>query len=291
MNKNTIIAIFYIVFGANIICLSDLVMRNLAVVEDLSGIQVAFYRTVAMLVLFIPLLKIKKLSAFPKLHSKKIQLTRGLFYGVTIASIQVAFIHIPMAQAIVIFAISPISAVIMAQFVLGEKVGVIRYSAVVFGFLGVFIVINPTEIEKINIGHISAFIAGLSNGVYIITSRKLKNDLAPLQQTYISQSLALIPIVFLLLFVFEPIKPAHILPSMLGAGIALITHWTFMIAMKMESASLLSPFLYTQVIGMTLTGYYGLGQIPTTNVFIGSAIVITAGVIIAYREYKLNKLK
>lgn len=288
MNKGTIIAIFYMVFATNIVCISDLIMRNLAVAENLTAVQTSFYRAVAMVVLLMLLLKVNNLSTVPKIKNKKLQIMRGFIYGLTSMGLHFAFIKIPMAQAIVIFFIGPISAVIMAQFILKEKVGLIRYVAVVLGFMGAIIAINPTDFDNVSLAHISALFSGLIYGAYIVLSRKLNSDLAPLQHVYVTQIFSLAPIIFVLFFVLKPVELSHLFPSFLGAGITVFSHWLFMKAMKMENASLLSPFIYTQVIGMALTGYYGLGQIPTANVFMGSLVIIIAGIMITVREYKIN---
>jgi drug/metabolite transporter (DMT)-like permease len=66
-------------------------------------------------------------------------------------------------------------------------------------------------------------------------------------------------------------------------------HYFLIAGHKLAPASVLSPFVYTQLIWVIVLGYLVFGQVPNSWTVAGAAIVIASGLYLLYRERKLGK--
>ena len=61
-------------------------------------------------------------------------------------------------------------------------------------------------------------------------------------------------------------------------------HWLLILAHQHAPATILAPFIYSQIVWMIALGWFVFGQIPDRFTFIGSGIVIASGLYLLYRE-------
>ena len=59
-------------------------------------------------------------------------------------------------------------------------------------------------------------------------------------------------------------------------------------AYRVAAAGLVAPFQYTQIIWAILFGALFFGEVPDTFVLFGAALIITSGIFIIWREYKVE---
>ena len=72
---------------------------------------------------------------------------------------------------------------------------------------------------------------------------------------------------------------------MAGTGFfGAVGHWLLILAHQRAPATILAPFIYSQIVWMILLGWFVFGQIPDRFTFIGAAIVIASGLYLLYRE-------
>ena len=83
-----------------------------------------------------------------------------------------------MAKALTLAFVAPLITTALSPIFLGEKVGVRRWSAVIIGFVGSLIVIQPGFIE-FNLASISALGTGFFYGIYLVITRKLHSSDSP----------------------------------------------------------------------------------------------------------------
>jgi drug/metabolite transporter (DMT)-like permease len=70
---------------------------------------------------------------------------------------------------------------------------------------------------------------------------------------------------------------------MMGAAGA-VGHWCLIVAHKYAPASILAPFIYTQLIWMVLSGWLFFGDVPDRATLAGAVIVVASGVYLLLRE-------
>ena len=109
----------------------------------------------------------------------KLQIIRGLslffanicfFYSISVIS---------MAKALTLAFVAPLVTTALSPFLLNEKVGYRRWTAVLVGFFGILVVIRPGIIE-INLASLAAVGTGCFYGFYLIITRKLHSTDSPL---------------------------------------------------------------------------------------------------------------
>ena len=86
---------------------------------------------------------------------------------------------ISLAKALTLAFIAPLIVTAFSPILLGEKVGVRRWTAVIIGFIGSLVVIRPGFLE-INLASLAALGTGVMYGFYLIITRKLSTSDNPL---------------------------------------------------------------------------------------------------------------
>ncbi|XWN28949.1 MAG: DMT family transporter [Devosia sp.] len=211
------------------------------------------------------------------------QLLRGLtLLGSTTFNF-FALQYLQLAEASAIMFAGPLVVTALAGPLLGEQVGVRRWIAVGVGFIGVLVVTRPGAGAM----HWAAFLsvgAMLSYVSYAILTRRMGG-------TESSESLlmlsALVGVVAL-----SPVAPSAVMNlegwhwglAILMGAFGATGHYALVVAHRIASASLLAPFIYTQMIWMITFGYVIFNDVPDAWTLSGTAIIAGAGLYILHRE-------
>ena len=217
-----------------------------------------------------------------------LQITRGTvllggnltFFG--------AIALIPMANALSLVFISPFVIAITSIIFLKEKVGLRRWSAIVLGLIGAIIIFKPGA-GSLGLGGLLGLGAGFCYGIYFLMTRLLAGH-APAAVTLVFGSIvgAIILSFLLPTFWVQPEAKDWLWLIMLGFMSA-TGHFLINLAFERAEASLLAPYTYFEIIVTVSLGYMFFGNLPDSVTWIGMALIVSAGVFIAYREWQLEK--
>lgn len=191
--------------------------------------------------------------------------------------------YLQLAEASAIMFCAPLVVTALAGPLLGEKVGIRRWAAVGVGFVGVLIVTRPGT-GAMHWAIILSFAATFNYAMYTLLTRKMN-------QTENAQSLlmlsALVGVVALSPVAYSAITslqgwqwPLAFLMGAFGA----VGHYALVVSHRIASASLLAPFIYTQMIWMIIFGYVIFADVPDALTLVGTAIIAAAGLYILHRE-------
>ena len=213
----------------------------------------------------------------------RLQILRGL----TLFSANVLFFYsisvISMAKALTLAFVAPLITTALSPFILGEKVGVRRWSAVLIGFVGSLIVIRPGFID-FNLASVAALGTGFFYGIYLIITRKLHDSDNPLLTLLLTGVVGavigsfLVPIVWV-----NPTFNQWSLLALMGI-FACVGHLFLILSLKYADASKLAPFGYFEIITNIILGYYFFRDFPDSWTFLGLLIIVSSGVYIFARE-------
>lgn len=219
-----------------------------------------------------------------------LQVLRGIFAVTGIGFFYWAVQYIPLASTTSIFFLAPLVVTALSPFVLKEAVGWRRWTAVVTGFMGVFLILRP-DLEVFNSGYFIAVAGGFSIGLFYITNRKL----AAGTPTMVTLAHSVIIGAVLLSFAVPAVwvaPRAEDFPMITGFVLcALVGQGLLMTAFEYAPASVVAPFQYGAIITATLFGLIMLGEFPDNWTFIGIAIVISSGIYIAVREGRVKRMQ
>ena len=218
----------------------------------------------------------------------KLQILRGLI----LLSANICFFYaisvISLAKALTLAFIAPLIVTAFSPLLLGEKVGLRRWTAVIIGFTGSLIVIRPGFVE-INLASLSALGTGFLYGFYLIITRKLSTSDNPLLTLLITGAVGAVLVSLVIPFYW--VKPTFNQWSLMaGIGIfACIGHIFLILSLKFADASKLAPLGYTEIIPNVIIGYYFFNELPDNWTYLGLFIIILSGLYISWRQYLLDK--
>jgi len=194
-----------------------------------------------------------------------------------------------MAKALTLAFIAPLITTALSPFLLNEKVGLKRWSAVIVGFIGSLIVIRPGFIE-FNLATIAALGTGFFYGLYLIVTRKLHAADNPLLTLLLTGIVGLVIGSFIAPFVWiNPTFNQWMLLALMGI-FACLGHFFLILSLKYADASKLAPFAYFEIITNVFLGYYFFSDFPDYWSWIGLSVIVISGVYISFRErIKVNK--
>jgi drug/metabolite transporter (DMT)-like permease len=219
----------------------------------------------------------------------KLQILRGLILLCANISFFYAISIIPLAKALTLAFVAPLIVTAFSPILLGEKVGLRRWTAVIIGFVGSLVVIRPGFME-INLASLSALGTGVMYGFYLIITRKLSTSDNPLLTLLLTGLVGLVAVSGIMPFIW--VNPNSSQWSMMaGIGVfACIGHLFLILSLKYADASKLAPLGYTEIIPNVIIGYYFFGNFPDNWTFLGLAIIVISGIYISRREATINSL-
>jgi len=213
----------------------------------------------------------------------KLQTLRGLILLFANICFFYAISIIPLAKALTLAFVAPLIVTAFSPMLLGEKVGVRRWTAVIIGFVGSLVVIRPGFLE-INLASLAALGTGVMYGFYLIITRKLSTSDNPLLTLLLTGLVGLVAVSGIMPFIW--VNPNLSQWSMMaGIGVfACIGHLFLILSLKYADASKLAPLGYTEIIPNVIIGYYFFGNFPDNWTFLGLAIIVISGIYISRRE-------
>jgi drug/metabolite transporter (DMT)-like permease len=228
----------------------------------------------------------RALSRPVTLRSKRLwlQIVRSaLLFGSTCANL--AAVHqLQLSETATISFLAPIFVALLSGPLLGEKVSAERMVAIAIGFLGVVIATRPgtsafKPIVLIAIGGV------VCNACYVIATRKLAGADSPqttLAWTQVVGVVALTP-VLPLVWRQPPSAAAWVVMGAMGVFGA-VGHGLLIVAHRYAPAPVLTPFQYTQLIWMILSGILVFGDWPAPATLVGASLVVACGAYLAVKE-------
>lgn len=213
-----------------------------------------------------------------------LQLLRGAVMSLSTLLNYTALQYLRLDQTVTITFLTPLLVALLAGPILGEWVGWRRMVAIIIGFLGVLLVFRP-DLGGIHWAAILSIAATVSYALYIIATRYLAPvDSAAVMQFYTPLG-GLLLFGPLVLFFWETPVSAWGWVALLSGGVwGTLSHWFLILAHRKAPASIVAPFIYTEIVWMIALGALLFGQWPDHWTLAGAAVVIGSGLYLLYRE-------
>jgi drug/metabolite transporter (DMT)-like permease len=264
--------------------LMDATGKHLA--ESLPVIEVSWGRYFFHLLVFPLFLGGQKLRSAVRSVRPGLQLVRSALLLGSTYFFFLAVKYIPLADATAIGFVSPLLVTALSVPLLGEQVGIRRWTAVIIGFAAVFIIIRP----GFGMAHWAMSLPLLTASCfafYQIATRILSRSDSAATTYFYS---ALVGIAVTTIFVI----PEWQSPDLLGwLGLAVLgsfggfAHYLLIRAFALAPASLLAPFSYAQMVWSIGVGYLWFDDFPDVGTLIGAAIICASGIYVIYRERRV----
>lgn len=197
------------------------------------------------------------------------------------------FAHLPLADVIALSFAVPIVVTALSVPLLGEKVGVRRWSAVVVGFVGVLVIVDPG-------GGIpdTAMLVPLFGVVFyalaVIYVRKLSRSDSSASIVFYYTLFCVLVSGSLLPFNWVTPSVSDLVVLVLIGVVGGVAQIIFTMAFREADVAVLAPFEYSAMIWAVVIGYVVWSEVPGLNIWIGVAIVMASGLYILFREANLG---
>jgi drug/metabolite transporter (DMT)-like permease len=255
--------------------------------NDVTVITTLFYRFLFSVPLLLVFAIIARKSHFLRIEQKKTLLLRIIFGMSGISFWFLAVRSMPLGQATTLFQSSVIFVTLLSPFLLSEKVGRFRWTAVVTGLVGIIIVTDPFS-SAISIGVIYGILAAFSGAILAILLRRLgRSDKPTSVALWYNFSGVLIMAVVILLIPkqLSNINDQILTDLILLGGVASILQIFFTTAYKYLDAVVVSSMRYIQIPLSGLAGYIIFSEHMSLNQMLGAVIIIGSCLVIAWREF------
>jgi drug/metabolite transporter (DMT)-like permease len=219
-----------------------------------------------------------------------LEVARGLCLMASTACNFTAILFLPLTVTASITFTTPLMLCALSIPLLGETVGWRRWLAIIVGFAGVLVIVQPGT-AAFHPAVILSLVGALFAALYLLLTRKLAGvDAVTTQQFYAAAvaTACLVPFVVLGGWVWPADAAGWFAFGTIGAA-ALIGHQVLTTAHRFAPASVLAPFGYFQIIFMTASSWLIFNQPPNVWIYIGAPIVIASGLYIWLRERRLSK--
>lgn len=213
--------------------------------------------------------KAYRLSA---VRNPKMLIGRGFLAGIGTVSGFYAFSLLPLADVYAITFGSPLVVTVAAAWLLGERTGPARWAAILVGFSGILIMVQPGH-AALSLGHLAAFLNVFVGAGVILIMRTIgsqENRAVMVAAVMAGQLTASLPGVYL------SHAPAW---SDLGlvtlSGFVMVSAQFLMLeALRRAPASSVAPMQYTKLVWALPIGLFVFGDEPKPHVLAGALVVI-----------------
>jgi drug/metabolite transporter (DMT)-like permease len=198
-----------------------------------------------------------------------------------------ALAHMPIANSTAILQVIPLAVTAAAAIVLGEKVGVRRWSAIGVGLAAVLLIVRP-GLEGFNAWSIAALASVAFIVLRDLTSRVLPNSLPIFGVTGLSAIVVTLFGAAMLPFSgWEPVT-LELFVKVVGSAVALaIGYVLIVLAMRSGEISVVAPFRYVILLWAIVAQITVFAVWPDALTLVGSAILVMTGLYTFYRERKV----
>ena len=219
-----------------------------------------------------------------------LQIARSVLVLLATACMFFALGFMPLADAVAITFAGPLLIVALSAVLLREPVGPRRWGAVIFGFIGMLVIIRPGA-GTFQIAALLPVAVALFYALYQIITRHLSHKSDPLSMLFYTALVG--ALVTSAIIPFDWTTPTL---RQLGMLIAIgflggLGHYAIIVAYERSETSLVAPFAYTEIVWATLLGLMFFGDFPDLYTFLGTAIIIASGVYVVGRERKIQNTK
>ena len=252
--------------------------------------QIIFIRGIFTLLFILLFLYIKKELNFKLIFTSNELRMRGILESLAALFFFIGIALLPFANVYILLSMAPILLTAFSAIFLNEKVRWRRWSAVLLGFVGVVVVINPGKLET-SYYFIFPIIAAIMLSIRDMYTKNFKKDYPSLQIAFMTCFVVTVLFGLLSIYKFYDFKLMDILILFIAAFFLALGYIFSVATIKIALVSATSTFRYSVILWGILYGYFLFDEVPSTNSYIGALIIVISGLIIISRQKQLGKIK
>jgi drug/metabolite transporter (DMT)-like permease len=225
----------------------------------------------------------------PKRRNLPLLALRALLAGFGTALGVLSFSLLPMADVYAIAFCTPLIVTVLSIPLLGERVGIRRWSAVLVGFIGVLVMVRP-GFTTLTSGHLAALATAFTGAGTVLIMRHLRGAESPAVMVssvmigLLAVSLPVLP------FVFRMPTPSDLALSAASGLMMGCAQFCILRALSLASAATVAPMQYSMMVWAVIYGLVVFGQPVSPFVLAGAGIVVLSSLYTMNRERTLARM-
>ena len=285
--QRPLLGIFMMILGIGVLNLMDGVGKWL-VMDGVEVMQILALRSVVIVpLLLLYYVSTNNLTAL-KPNRPKAQALRGIIGFIAPFAFFLGVGKLPLTSAVVVFFSSIFMTTILSIFILGERPGKHRWSAIVVGYVGVIIAMSPAWGGDAS-GYILVLISSIFYAFLFVSGRKL-SETESVSSLVLSYNLGVGVVALVLLpWFWVPLNMDQLVLIVLLSLLAVTGHFCITHAFAVAEATLIAPFEYTSILWTVALDMLIWQVLPGRPTWIGAVIIIASGLYVIYREARLGK--
>ena len=255
----------------------------------MSAPQIVFIRNITAMSILVPLSFYHRKRLDLKIYNPKLYSLR-IVVGITSMVLWFHGLgHLPLGNATALSFTTPLFLSFMAVFVLKEKMGIHRWSAVVVGVIGTLIILRPGY-EGFN--SMSFFVLGgcfFQSMALIIVKKMISKESPFTMMFHMHLWMALVSLPLAVWF-WTDLTREQLLWSYGIAILSIIGQYGIAKTYSLVEVTLTLPFDFIRLLIACTLGYFFFSEVPDIYSFIGAGIIIASSIYIAHRESRKSKI-
>lgn len=212
-----------------------------------------------------------------------LQALRGLLLAAEICVMVAAFTILGLVESHAVFTCYPLLVAALSGPVLGEKVGWRRWMAIGVGFVGVLVILQP-GIGVFEPAAAIPLLAAAMFAVYGLLTRFVSRQDTTATSFFWTGTAGAVAMTLVGLWFWEPMSGTDWIYMACLCVTGVTGHWLLIRCYEVAEASAVQPFAYFQLAFGAIIGISIFSEVIRTNVAIGAAIIIAAGLFTFWRE-------
>lgn len=212
-----------------------------------------------------------------------LQVARGLLLVAEICVIVVGFVKLGLIEAHAVFTCYPLLVAALSGPILGEKVGWRRWAAIMVGFVGVLIILQP-GLAVFSPWALMPLLSAFLFALYGLLTRYVSRRDSTSVSFFWIGVVGAVAITPLGMLHWSWMVPADWGWMALLCCTAALSHWLLIKCYSVAEASAVQPFAFLQLVFIAILGITLFGETLRPNVAFGAGIVVAAGIFTLWRQ-------
>jgi drug/metabolite transporter (DMT)-like permease len=281
--KAIALGILLTIFAGSAIAIMDGISKYLT--GSFEPVQVIWSRYFFHAIVVVIYLLVTQSRSVFKTNRPKMQLQRSLALFAATCAMYTSLKYIPLADAAAVQHAAPVLVTIVSGIFLGERIGVRRYLAVFAAFCGVLIIVQPGTEFKLAI--LLPMITAAMLAIFLIQTRALQDHDDAYTTLFYSTFVGVIILMFVIPFFWRQPTLNEFLLMCVQGSLGAIGHLALIRGFKYATASVLSPFLYSQLLVSVIISILYFADPLTLAIGLGASLIVASGIYIWHREVYL----
>ena len=299
-NRQNVMGAAFVVLGMFTFSFQNMAIKSIS--ADYPVLQIVVFRSFVAIPAAYALMRLEGQRGWPVTTKPMLEFVRGMFMFLSYTTFFMGVAALTLAEAESIRFSGPLMITILTVFFFGERVGLVRWIALLVGFGGVLLIVQPGT-ASFNLGSVFVLIATAFYAFVVMLTRRLRNDDSSATMAFFGSLVYLVAA-----FIITPITMAIGNPADAHPSVAfLLREWTtptffdaFVMsavglswaggmyciarAYTMAATSVATPFEYTSLPINAMWGFVIFNDVPTLLTLIGALLTIGSGLFILYRD-------